>query len=116
LEKIQSFFGIGSIRKNNLNNSVVFAVQSVKDLAGVVIPHFEKFPLISQKRADYELFKQVVEIMIGKQHLNPSGLQKVVSIRASMNKGITAKLKESFPNVKPVSRPLVDLITVPSPQ
>jgi hypothetical protein len=95
---------------------VVFSVQSVKDLAAVVIPHFDRFPLISQKRADYELLKQAVEIMIGKQHLNPSGLQKVVNIRASMNKGITTKLKDSFLNIKPVARPLVDLITVPNPQ
>ena len=45
--------------------------------------------LISQKRADFELFKQVVVIMINKQHLSLSGLQEVVNIRASMNKGFT---------------------------
>lgn len=33
-----------------------------------------------------------------------------------MNKGITTKLKDSFLNIKPVARPLVDLITVPNPQ
>jgi len=66
LEKIQSFFAVGGIRRNKVNNSVVFAVQSIKDLATVIIPYFDKFPLISQKRADYELFKQVVVRMIRK--------------------------------------------------
>ena len=89
LKKIQSFFAKGSIRKNKVNNAVIFAVQSIKDLATVIIPHFEKYPLISQKRVDFELFKQVVVIMINKQHLSLSGLQEVVNIRASMNKGFT---------------------------
>ena len=44
LKKIQSFFAKGSIRKNKVNNAVIFAVQSIKDLATVIIPHFEKYP------------------------------------------------------------------------
>ncbi len=42
-----------------------------------------------------------------KEHLTNEGLQKIVAIRASMNNGLTAALAEAFPNVTPVSRPLV---------
>lgn len=115
LEKIQSFFAKGSIRKNKVNNAVIFAVQSIKDLATVIIPHFEKYPLISQKRVDFELFKQVVVIMINKQHLSLSGLQEVVNIRASMNKGMTEILKESFPNTIPVHRRAINSNIVSDP-
>nr|QCW06963.1 hypothetical protein [Drechslerella brochopaga] len=112
LEKIQSFFAVGTIRKNKVNNSVIFAVQSVKDLTTVIIPHFDKFPLITQKRADYELFKQVVTILARKQHLSLSGLQEVVNLRASINNGLTEKLKEYFPDTKPAHKPIVDLISI----
>jgi hypothetical protein len=57
-------------------------VQTSKDLK-VIIEHFDKFPLITQKRADFELFKQAVEIMNRKEHLTPGGLQQIVNLKAS---------------------------------
>jgi hypothetical protein len=41
-------------------------------------------------------------------HLTPDGLQKIVSIKASMNSnGLSDVLKAEFPDVIPVPRPLV---------
>ena len=34
---------------------IQYRVTSLKDLINVIIPHFDKYPLISKKRADYEL-------------------------------------------------------------
>ena len=42
-----------------------------------------------------------------KEHLTLEGLQQVVNIKVSMNLGLSDKLKEVFPNIRPVSRPLV---------
>lgn len=42
-----------------------------------------------------------------KEHLTQEGLQKIVAIKASMNKDLSDELKEAFPNIIPVSRPLV---------
>jgi hypothetical protein len=36
------------------------------------------------------------------------GIQKIVNLKASMNKGLSDELKESFPNTKPALRPVVD--------
>ena len=33
------------------------------------------------------------------EHLNPEGLQKIVNIRASINLGLSDKLKEAFPKL-----------------
>lgn len=82
-------------------------VTSIKDLTNQIIPHFDKYPLITQKRADFELFKQVVDIMNRKEHLTTEGLNKIVSLRASMNWGLSEVLKESFPEITPVPRPEV---------
>jgi len=50
-----------------------------------------------------------VEIINEKEHLTTQGLLKIVSIRASMNNGLTEVLKKAFPDVISVERPLVEL-------
>jgi LAGLIDADG endonuclease len=108
LEKIQSFFGgIGKITIFEKDNSVYFSVKSVKDLINVIIPHFEKYPLLTQKQADFDLFKQIVILMYNKQHLNTKGLNKIISLKASLNKGLTTLLKIHFPNITPIDRPSI---------
>ena len=49
LERIAAQFGVGNISINS-NNLIRWHVSSVKDLVNVIIPFFEKYPLISQKR------------------------------------------------------------------
>ena len=88
LEKIQSFFGgIGKITIREKDNTAYFTVKSVKDIINVIIPHFEKYPLLTEKQADFELFKQIVIIMHNKQHLDSKGLNKIISLKSSLNKG-----------------------------
>jgi len=38
-------------------------VNSLKDLIEVIIPFFDKYPLITQKQGDYILFKQAIELI-----------------------------------------------------
>jgi len=72
-----------------------------------VIDHFDKYPLITQKLADYLLFKQAFELVKRKMHLTPEGLQKIVNIKASINLGLSEKLRAAFPDTIPVARSLV---------
>ena len=53
------------------------------------------------KRADYLLFKKAFNIINRKEHLMIEGLQSIINIRASMNWGLSNKLKAAFPNVVP---------------
>jgi hypothetical protein len=118
LSRIKAFFASGPSPVGNISfdkDCAVFAVKSIKDLFDNILPHFDNYPLLTQKRADYLLFKQVVEAMINKQHLTVEGLTKIVGIRASMNKGLTEILTTNFPNITPVVRPLVDLRPIVEP-
>jgi hypothetical protein len=72
LEQIKTYFCAGSISKQGAQ-TIQYSVQSVKDLAGI-IDHFDKYPLITKKRADYELFKQVFYLISRKEHLTISGV------------------------------------------
>jgi hypothetical protein len=108
IKAIQNYFGVGTLLINKKKNTVVFSVQSVKDIVKSVIPHFDKYPLITQKRADFLLWKMAVEVIANKEHLTLEGLRKIVAIRASINKGLTPKLNESFLHIVPVPRPTVE--------
>lgn len=83
---------------------VEFRVSTLKDIINVIIPHFDSYPLITQKFSDYILFKQVVLLMLDN---TLEGVQKIVNIRASLNWGLSKNLKEAFPRVVPVKRPSV---------
>ena len=58
LEQIKIYFkGVGNISKEG-KNVVQYRVASLRDLINIVIPHFDKYPLITKKKADFILFKQ----------------------------------------------------------
>lgn len=105
LNRIKSFFGVGNIITRN--NYAIYSVKSAKDIYSIIIPHFDKYPLLTQKKADFELFKAIVELIIKEQHLTREGLIKIVELRASLNKGLSPELEKSFPNIIPVKRPII---------
>jgi len=49
IHSLQSFFGVGRIKKDLSNNAITFYVNSVEDLLNVVIPFFKAHSLLSQK-------------------------------------------------------------------
>nr|ACV41166.1 ribosomal protein 3/homing endonuclease-like fusion protein [Grosmannia laricis] len=108
LERIKSYFkDAGNIYIKSDKVSVDWHVTSVKDLK-IILDHFDKYPLKTEKLADYILFKEVFNIILTKQHLTVEGIQKIVAIRASINKGLYGELKAAFPNIIPVQRPKID--------
>lgn len=115
LEAIMYYFnGVGGIFKEGERDSVKYRVGSIKDL-NLIIEHFDKYPLITKKQADYLLFKQVLELVNCKKHLTPEGLNQIFNKRAAMNNGLTEKLKIHFPNVIPETRPFIQNCEIPDP-
>lgn len=105
LEAIQRTWGVGKIYKHG-KDSLEYRVSSLKNLK-VIIDHFDKYPLITQKLADYLLFKQSVNLIEKKEHLTNTGLLKLVGIKSVLNWGLSPKFIESFPNIVPAERPVV---------
>jgi hypothetical protein len=64
---------------------IEFRVSSIKYIINIILPHFDKYPLITKKLSDYILFKQVALLMLNKEYNNLEGLQKIVNLRASLN-------------------------------
>lgn len=129
LKKIQSYFGgIGFLRSSELYCGL--RIVSIDQLVSVILPHFENYPLITQKQADFELFKRVVYKMKKGEHLTPfpplfflikkntwgTGLQEIINIRSSINLGLSDNLKDEFPKTIPVLRPCVKNARIPNPK
>jgi hypothetical protein len=115
LEEIRSYWGgIGTITLQG-SKAVQFRVRSIKELS-VVINHLEKYPLITQKRADFILWCQIIFMIQRKEHLTEKGLISIVNNRASINLGLSSQLNEAFPNTVPVIRPLVVDQAIRDPQ
>ena len=74
----------------------------------MIIPHFEKYPLITQKKADFILFTKVIDLINKKEHLTIEGIQQIVALKASPGSSLADDLKKAFPNIVPVTRPLVE--------
>lgn len=103
LKLIQSTLGVGKIYESKSRpNSVELQVSSFKDMFAI-INFFDSYPLITQKWADYLLFKKAYELIFNKQHLTIEGLKQLVAIKALINKGLPDQLKEAFPKLEPVN-------------
>ena len=112
LRNIHSFFGVGSIRLAS-NNKVEYRVSNIKGLINIIIHHFDKYPLLTQKLADFTLFKLAINIISKGEHLTNEGIEQLVGIKASMNRGLSSTLSSYFPTG--VTRPLVKSIKICDP-
>jgi hypothetical protein len=103
LNNIQKFFKVGNItiRNQSDKSSIIYSVQSIKDINNVIIPHFLKYPLLTQKQIDFKLFCLIMDLINKKEHLSLEGIGKIINIRASMNKKLIDRFNKDFPNIKP---------------
>lgn len=82
--------GVGTIitapPKPPRQRKYIYTVQRVQNLVDTIIPFFDKHPLMTRKRRDYELWKEAVCIIHRKEHLTEAGRRRIVEIREVINK------------------------------
>lgn len=113
LRLIQNFLKVGNIKI--FKDKATYYVNSLKDLE-IIINHFELYPLLSKKHEDFLLFKAVILLMVNKEHLTEEGLLNIVSMRASLNKGLSDKLKANFPDIVPAIKLSVPFVSIKDPE
>ena len=82
---IQEHFGCGTLRPDRSDKTLKWEVRSLPLLLAVVIPHFRSYPLQSGKRRDFELFADICDRMVRKEHREPDGLSEIVRMAGAMN-------------------------------
>ena len=74
-----------------------YEVRNLSNLCDIIIPHFEKYPLLTQKESDFNNFKNICLMMRSNQHRNEQGLKKIIDLACDMNPSGTRKTsKESL--------------------
>ncbi len=114
LECVQATLGVGNIYYKSSDRTYRWKVSNINQLYSVIIPHLTIYPLLTQKRAYFQLFTKIIEIIKRKDHLFHNGLQEIVNLKASLNLGITDNLKAFFPNTTAAVRPKVRFEVIPN--
>ena len=113
--KIKDAFNSGNIFYNPNDKTYKWKVSDVNQISNKIIPHFKKYFLLTQKRADFEIFAKVINIIETKEHLTLKGLQEIINLKASLNLGLSDKLKKNFPNTIPVFKSKISFNRIPDP-
>ena len=82
---IQRYFACGTLRPDRSDRTLKLEVRSLSLLLDPVIPHFQRYPLQSGKRRDFELFADICERMTRGEHREASGLREIVRRAGEMN-------------------------------
>jgi hypothetical protein len=82
---IQQRFGCGRIRPDRSDRTVKWETRSLTPIRAAVIPHFRRYPLLSGKQRDFELFADICERMARGEHHSPGGLLEIVRLAGEMN-------------------------------
>lgn len=80
-------FQCGYVSEKGGNPSCfVYCVDKISDLQSVIIPFFERYPLIGEKHNNFLLFKEVVERLSRKEHFVLDGFLQIVKLCFKMNR------------------------------
>jgi hypothetical protein len=85
LQLLQAHFGCESIRPDRSDRTLKWETRRLEDILARVIPHFERFPLLSGKRFDFERFSAVCRLMAAAEHRSSTCLIRIVELVAGMN-------------------------------
>jgi hypothetical protein len=73
-------FGCGSIRPDRSDRTLKWETRRLDDLVDRVIPHFERYPLLSGKRLDFKRFAAVCRLAAAGSHRSLAGLAEIVEL------------------------------------
>ncbi len=95
LSLMQEKFGCGFMRRDPKDRTLKYEVRSLADLLTKVIPHFERYPLLSGKANDFKLFKRVCLLMEKGKHTTLDGLEEITRLAFQMNPSGQRKYKRN---------------------
>ena len=85
MERIALFFYQTSKNIRSDKNLLKYETRNVNHILAIVIPHFQKYPLQSNKKNDFLAFSKVCVLLQQKRHLTSRGLKQIFDISYQMN-------------------------------
>ena len=68
-----------------LQDVVQLQITTFSDVINIIIPFFDKYPVLGQKALDFLEFKNVSRLMLNRKHLTVEGFQQIIKIKEGMN-------------------------------
>jgi len=87
LEKIVEYFGSGTIYKYAGKSAVSLTIFDFKYITNIIVPFFNKNPIIGIKLYDYLDWSKIHSLMINRSHLTAEGINSIREIKSGMNTG-----------------------------
>ncbi len=94
LFKIRDFFSCWAIRFSKNDQTYKYEVRSIKDLTKIIIPHFRKFELMTNKKLDFEKFDYICKLISETKHRNFNYLKEIIELSYNMNFSWKKKYKK----------------------
>ena len=91
LYDLKKFFGCGNVyfqkdKRANHQDCYRYEVANRKDWQKIIIPFFRSNSLrLRSKSRDFEIFCQIMEMVINNDHLKNSGLRKIYNLKQKMH-------------------------------
>lgn len=95
-KQIPLFFNCGSLRFNKHDNTCLYETRNITDIQNHIIPFFEKYPLQTSKKKDFDKFVIVCNKISQGLHLNKQGLCEIIEIAYTMNSGGKKKFNQEY--------------------
>jgi hypothetical protein len=71
---------LGHICKGHVwvsDDQAIYRISNIQEINNVLLVHFDKYKLITQKYSDYLLFRDAIKSMVKQEHLTSSGLENI---------------------------------------
>jgi len=85
LDLFHETLGCGSLRRAG-NGGWYWEVNRLSDISSLIVPFFERFPLVGQKANDFGLFRSAVALL-SKPVVSDTDYVQIIQLRERMNRG-----------------------------
>lgn len=95
MEKIVEYFGCmqGKIYKYGGKSAVNLTIIDFADITNIIVPFFNKYPILGIKLYDYLDWCKIHNLMINRLHFTVQGIDSIRNIKSGMNTGRSFKDK-----------------------
>jgi hypothetical protein len=110
LQKLQQFFGFGSVKQNRKDLHGIRMEYRVRGLHNLIklVDFFKNHPFQTPtKQINFEKFCQILYLMKQKKHLTKDGLNKIAEIISTMNRQPLLRYIESSETIRQTPQLLV---------
>ena len=85
IKNLVTFLGCGRFYKRPKENIVDFLCKSLSENIDVVLPFFEKHPILGIKALDFQDWSKIAYLIKSRAHLTTKGLNEILEIKSRMN-------------------------------